>query len=198
MQDLYRDRINKNLVFGKSFVCLLKFKIHIMFSLKQSKAFVHMRLTHLLTAIIITCGSALHAQESVNSAGGNAAGSGGSASYSIGQLVYTTNTGATGSVAQGVQHAYEIFPVGISHLQNVSIAAWPNPTADMLVLNIGNYKQASYTYVMYDAQGKAVLNGSINAAQTNINTQQLAMAAYFLNIYDQRNQQIQSFKIIKN
>ena len=183
--------------FVKSFVCLHKFKIHIMFSLKQSKAFVHMRLPHLLTAIIITCGSALHAQESVNSAGGNAAGSGGSASYSIGQVVYTTNTGATGSVAQGVQHAYEIFPVGISHLQNVSIAAWPNPTADMLVLNIGNYKQASYTYVMYDAQGKAVLNGTINAAQTNINTQQLAIAAYFLNIYDQRNQQIQSFKIIK-
>jgi hypothetical protein len=169
-----------------------------MISVKQSKAFVHMRLPHLFTAIIITCGSALHAQESVNSAGGNAAGSGGSASYSIGQVVYTTNTGATGSIAQGVQHAYEIFPVGISNIQNVSIAAWPNPTADMLVLSIVNFKQERYTYVMHDAQGKAVFNGSLNAPQTNINMQELAIAPYFLNIYDERNKQIQSFKIIKN
>jgi hypothetical protein len=168
-----------------------------MFSIKQSKAFAHMRLPHLYIAIIITCGSALHAQESVNSAGGNAAGSGGSAAYSVGQVVYTTHTSTAGSVAQGVQHAFEIFPVGISNIGNVTVTAWPNPTADMLVLNIVNYKQASYSYVMYDAQGKAVLNGNINAAQTNINTQQLAIATYFLNIYDQRNQQIQSYKIIK-
>ena len=168
-----------------------------MISEKQSKALGFIGLPHVITAILLSCSSVLHAQQSVNTAGANAAGSGGSASYSIGQVVYTTNTGATGSVAQGVQHAYEIFPVGISNLQNVSIAAWPNPTADMLVLNISNYKQASYTYVMCDSQGKAVLNGTINAAQTNINTQQLAIAAYFLNIYDQRNQQIQSFKIIK-
>jgi len=169
-----------------------------MFSIKQSKAFVHMRLPHLLTAIIITCGSALHAQESVNSAGGNATGSGGSASYSIGQVVYTTNTGSAGSVAQGVQHAYEIFPVGNSNLQNVSITAWPNPTADMLVLNMTNYNQEKYTYMMYDALGKIVINGNIKTPQTNISTEQLAIATYFLNIYDQGNQQVQSFKIIKN
>jgi hypothetical protein len=50
----------------------------------------------------------LKAQESINAAGGNTTGSGGSASYSVGQVVYTTNTGTNGSVAQGVQQAYEI------------------------------------------------------------------------------------------
>jgi hypothetical protein len=40
-------------------------------------------------------------------AGGEATGSGGSVSYSVGQVVYTTNTGINGSVAQGVQQPYE-------------------------------------------------------------------------------------------
>ena len=50
----------------------------------------------------------LHAQENTTAAGGEATGSGGTASYSVGQVVYTTVTGTNGSVAQGVQHPYEI------------------------------------------------------------------------------------------
>jgi hypothetical protein len=44
-------------------------------------------------------------QQSVNSAGGNASGSGGSMSYSVGQVIYTTNSGINGLVAQGVQQS---------------------------------------------------------------------------------------------
>ena len=51
----------------------------------------------------------LQAQESPTAAGGEATGSGGTASYSIGQVVYTTNTGTNGSVAQGVQQPFVIF-----------------------------------------------------------------------------------------
>jgi hypothetical protein len=52
--------------------------------------------------------STIHAQEAIPAGGGNASGSGGSASYSVGQVVYTTNTGTNGSAAQGVQQPYEI------------------------------------------------------------------------------------------
>ena len=48
----------------------------------------------------------LHAQESPTASGGEATGTGGTASYSVGQVVYTTNTDATGTVTQGVQQAY--------------------------------------------------------------------------------------------
>ena len=57
-------------------------------------------------------GSFAQAQESVNSTGGNATGSGGTVAYSVGQVVYTANTGSSGNVEQGVQHAYEILVVG--------------------------------------------------------------------------------------
>lgn len=42
------------------------------------------------------------AQESVNASGGIAKGSEGSLSYSIGQVVFTTNNDNTGSLSQGV------------------------------------------------------------------------------------------------
>ena len=44
----------------------------------------------------------LQAQESVNATSGNASGSGGSVSYSVGQVAYQTNTGTSNSVAEGV------------------------------------------------------------------------------------------------
>lgn len=50
----------------------------------------------------------LQAQTSVNATDGDVSGSGGSVSYSVGQVVYTTHTGTSGSVAEGVQQPYEI------------------------------------------------------------------------------------------
>jgi len=50
----------------------------------------------------------LQAQETIPASGGKASGSGGTASYSFGQVVYTTYTGTNGLVAQGVQQPFEI------------------------------------------------------------------------------------------
>ena len=50
----------------------------------------------------------LLAQEVIPTSGGTASGSGGSASYTIGQMIYTTNNGVNGSVSQGIQQPYEI------------------------------------------------------------------------------------------
>ncbi|HMQ08624.1 MAG TPA: IPTL-CTERM sorting domain-containing protein [Saprospiraceae bacterium] len=47
------------------------------------------------------------AQESVNSAGGDATGAGGTASYTVGQVVYTTIGDNGMTVAQGVQQAFQ-------------------------------------------------------------------------------------------
>ena len=46
---------------------------------------------------------AVNAQTTIATTGGNAAGSGGSFSYTVGQISYSTVSGTNGSVAQGVQ-----------------------------------------------------------------------------------------------
>ena len=70
-----------------------------------------------ITIISITA----NAQQNTASAGGNYTGSGGSISFSIGQANYTYHSNAFGSVNQGVQQPYEIFPVGFTEHQENTI-----------------------------------------------------------------------------
>ena len=138
------------------------------------------------------------AQESANASGGDATGSGGTVAYSIGQVVYTTNTGSSGSVAQGVQHAYEIFSVGVHETElNISLSLFPNPTADNLTLQISDYNNEKLSYQLYDMQGKLLTNAQVTAQQTQINTASLPSATYFIHVVNQENKKVQSFKIIK-
>lgn len=138
------------------------------------------------------------AQESTNASGGDAIGSGGTVAYSVGQLVYTTNTGSTGNVAQGVQQSYAISTVGIKETTlNISLTAFPNPTADNLTLQISDYNNEKLSYQLLDMLGKQLSNGQITAQQIQINMNSLPPATYFVNVVNQENKKVQSFKIIK-
>ncbi len=138
------------------------------------------------------------AQETTNASGGDATGSGGSVAFSVGQVVYTTNTSSGGSVAQGVQHAYEIFIVGFNDTkQHISLNAYPNPTADVLTLQISNYNNEKLMYQLYDLNGKLLSSEQIIAQQTLINTSTLPVSTYFIDVFNQENQKVQSFKIFK-
>ena len=100
------------------------------------------------------------------------------------------------SVAQGVQHAYEIFTVGIKETElNISLTAFPNPTTDNLTLQISDYNNEKLSYQLFDMQGKQLSNGQIVAQQTQINMNSLPPATYFINVVNQKNKKVQSFKI---
>ena len=152
----------------------------------------------LLTAGLLWAGFA-QAQESANASGGDATGSGGTLAYSIGQIVYTTNTGGSGSVAQGVQHAYELLTVGITETElNISLTAFPNPTTENLTLQISDYNNEKLSYQLFDIQSKQLSNGQVTAQQTQINMNGLPSATYFINVVNQENKIVQSYKIFKN
>lgn len=141
----------------------------------------------------------LCAQEIPIAAGGDAIGTGGTISYSVGQVVYTTNTGTSGSVSQGVQQPYKIMTVGIGETElNISLSVFPNPTVDNLTLQISGYNNEKLLYQLFDAHGKLLDNGSVTTQKTQINTASLPCATYFLNVVNQENKKVQSFKIIKN
>jgi len=142
----------------------------------------------------------LHAQESVNATGGNASGSGGSVSYSVGQVVYTTNTGSNGSVTQGVQQPFEISVVtAIEQTKgiNLSVSAYPNPTTDYLTLRIEEFEISNLLYQLYDMNGKLLQNQIITGNQTSIVMSNLVPAMYFVKVI-QGNKELKTFKIIKN
>ncbi|MDD4149703.1 MAG: T9SS type A sorting domain-containing protein [Bacteroidales bacterium] len=144
--------------------------------------------------------TSLQAQTSINATGGNASGSGGSVSYSVGQVVYTTNTGTNGSVAQGVQQAFEISVVtGLEQAKgiNLAISAYPNPTTDYLTLSIDEFDISNLSYQLYDMNGKLLQNEKITGNQTSIVMSNLVPATYFVKI-NQGTKEVKSFKIIKN
>lgn len=152
-----------------------------------------------LLTFSLLLGSFAQAQESVNTSGGDATGSGGTVAYSIGQVVYTTNTGTTGEVAQGVQHAYEIYTFGIKETElNISLTVFPNPTANNLTLLISECNNEKWSYQLLDMQGKLLANQQIVAKQTEIDMNNLASATYIVNVINQENKKVQSFKIVKN
>ena len=142
----------------------------------------------------------LQAQTSINATGGDATGGGGSASYSVGQVVYTTNTGTSGSVAQGVQQAFEISVVtAIEEAKgiNLSVTAYPNPTTDYLTLRIDEFEISNLSFQLYDMNGKLLQNEKITGNQTSIVMSNLVPATYFVKVI-QGSKEVKTFKIIKN
>jgi hypothetical protein len=139
----------------------------------------------------------IQAQETVSSSGGNALGSGGSASYTIGQVAYTSNTSSAGTVSQGVQQPYEIIVItGIDNKGiNLELLAYPNPTNDVLNLKIES-ELRDLNYQLFDVEGNLIQNQRLINAETIIEMKDLLPAIYFLKIY-QKQIEVKSFKIVK-
>lgn len=156
----------------------------------------------LLLAIGLT---ELKAQVAIPASGGNASGAGGSASYSVGQVLYTSNTGTSGSVAAGVQQPYEISIVtGLNDDNGIRLVclAYPNPTTDFLILKIEGDTQSQYTAFLYSTIGTLLKSIKIEDTETSIDMSKLVTATYFLKIVNTENpssdKEIKTFKIIKN
>ena len=139
------------------------------------------------------------AQQAFTAAGGATSGSGGTATYSVGQIVYTTNTGAGGSVAQGVQQPYEISIVlGVEDLQiSLNMKVYPNPTSDFLILNVGNFDLSTLHFELYEINGKLLESKKITSITETISLENLPSSTYFLKVTS-KNEEVKIFKIIKN
>lgn len=140
----------------------------------------------------------IQAQQSVNASGGDATGSGGWLSYTIGQLDYKNDEGTSGSVAQGVQHAFEIFKLDLEEVDklNASVLIYPNPSTEFLTLEMNELDFTSISYQLYDLQGRLLRTEKISAQKTSIDMRSLPAATYFIKL-NQGSSTIQSFKVIK-
>jgi hypothetical protein len=136
-------------------------------------------------------------QQSTVSGGGEAAGSGGSVSYSIGQAAYATNASTSGTVTQGVQQPFEIFVVsGLPDLySSISATLFPNPAHSSVILSM-EVSNRETVFQLTDAGGKLIRSGNIIAKKTSIDIQGLAEACYHLNVLVS-NEVVKTFKLIK-
>jgi Secretion system C-terminal sorting domain len=148
--------------------------------------------------LILACCSVFGQQQPV-SAGGEATGSGGSSSYSIGQIAQSYAIGANGSVAEGLQQPFEISTLGSNNFPNIvlEMTVYPNPTTNNITLKIGDFSIENLSYQMFDVAGKQILDSKISNNETLILLENQSSGIYFLNIQD-NNKTLKTFKIIKN
>lgn len=160
----------------------------------------HLKSGFYLLAILWLGSSEMMGQEVIPAAGNDAYGNGGSASYSVGQLVYNTYNASEGSLAEGVQQPYEVsIIIGIKETNKdyLVYTLFPNPTSEHLQLEIPVEKVNRITYWLYNMEGKLLQNEKLRNTSTIILVENLPPATYFLKLLEDE-KEIQTFKIIKN
>ena len=157
----------------------------------------------LLTILILGLFLNLQAQKVIPASGGEVTGSGGTVSYTVGQVVYATKIDTSGnSIAEGVQQPIEISEViGIEETESIELicVAYPNPVVDNLKLKIDastSFTILSLNYQLYDINGKLLESKKLKSNETFISMNKYVSAIYFLTVYENQNE-IKTFKIIK-
>lgn len=145
--------------------------------------------------------TALFAQQGPVSAGGTASGTGGTVTYSIGQVFFTFPSGTSHNLIQGLQQPFEIssLAIGIENYQSsiqLFASVFPNPAVDRFTLQVESNKQLNLTCALLDMQGRVLVSKKIESDQTLIETDHLANAQYLLKVFE-GDQEIKTFKVVK-
>ena len=136
-------------------------------------------------------------QQTVLSAGGEASGSTGTVSYSIGQLSFMTLIGDQGVITEGAQQPYEILFNSI-HEAGISLQckAWPNPASTYLLLSIENHEIKNLSYRLYTLNGILLKDLPVKEKNTKVSLDIIAPGTYILTVTENGNV-LNSYKIIK-
>ncbi|MCF6294138.1 MAG: T9SS type A sorting domain-containing protein [Flavobacteriaceae bacterium] len=151
--------------------------------------------------LLLSIFNTTQAQEVILTSGDNASGSGGTASYSVGQIVQNTITGTNGSAIQGIQFYFESSTLTITDFEtNLNISTYPNPTSSFLNIKVqGNQENQENTlsYKLFNILGELLVSGDIKNNAAEINVEQLPSATYLLRVSNSNNI-TKTYKIIKN
>lgn len=142
----------------------------------------------------------LSAQNNTVVSGGNNTGAGGSISYSVGQVFYTTQIGSDNSIlSQGLQHSFEIKTLSNEEFSDILLVVkvFPNPTVEHVVLKIFNMKLDYVAYELFNINGKRIQQQIVTNEETRIDMARLPSAIYILKVYD-KYKELKSYRIIKH
>ena len=147
--------------------------------------------------LFIFCLNNAFAQKIILSGGGEASGSTGSVSYSIGQIAFMTLTGTEGMVTEGVQQPYEILFNGLNEPGlSLECSAYPNPATAFVKLKIENHEIKNLSYRLYTLNGLILKENLIKEKETIIPMDELMAGTYLLTV-SENEIAVNSYKIIK-
>jgi len=138
----------------------------------------------------------LLAQQDVVTSGGNGSGASGSISYSIGQVVYSNTSNATGSINQGVQQPYELTPISVNEsLRDIAVELYPNPTRNNLLIRMPEFIPG-LTLQIFSLNGALIEERPMLSQQTIINAETWSASTYIVKLHDSAGN-FSEYKLIK-
>ena len=158
-----------------------------------------------IVLVVLLCAAGnLQAQQAITCFGGDVSGITGSLSNSGGEVAVLTAyapaitvVNVTESFSEGIQQPYtarDAESEGIEAL-SVSVAIYPNPTAENITLECD--QPAQLTYTIYNANGQVLSHGTYTGGQQTIDLKKYAAGSYMLHVASADNSKKNIYKIIK-
>lgn len=145
------------------------------------------------TALIVSVSSA---QQNTVASGGDGTGSGGSISFSVGQIDYLFTASPAGSLSPGVQQSYPDLEISVGELAlPFAMQLYPNPTRSLTVLELPD-DGALWHAELCDARGRTVSRHDRLTGFNQLDLSVVSSGMYHLRIY--RNTQFAGhFKVMR-
>jgi hypothetical protein len=145
------------------------------------------------------CAGVAQGQGTIPAAGGTASGTGGSVTYTVGQIADSVMIGTNGFIIQGVQQPYEISTVtAIEDTEDITLeySVFPNPTEGTIRLVIKSFNDGDFRFRLYNLTGTVIQERRIIDEETEISVESHKSAVYFLRVI-RDNREVKVFKIVK-
>jgi len=152
----------------------------------------------LLTNLLILISfSNLYSQQVVSVSGNSYEGLNLSINWTIGEVIDETLSNDTSSITQGMQQPdFNINVVVESSEVDLAILAFPNPATENIKLLVNTSKYSNARFLLFDINGKTIMEDRILTTETLINLELLVPSTYFLKVIS-NNKEVKTFKIIK-
>ncbi|MDB9871429.1 T9SS type A sorting domain-containing protein [bacterium] len=150
--------------------------------------------------LFFACSNLILSQDSIVSTGASAETNEGSLSYSVGQILTSSNVRTLGfqNISKVLSHGVQqVFLKTCNENSRVEILATPNPSNGQVTINLKNWNEKEIDLNVFDMMGKNVLFTNISADQTRLDLSYLSSGAYIISLGYSCGS-INSFKLLIN
>ncbi|MFY8012784.1 MAG: T9SS type A sorting domain-containing protein [Saprospiraceae bacterium] len=146
--------------------------------------------------LLMSCGFCSFAQNAISSTGGHFKTTGGSTSFTVGQVAYVLKKGNGSYLNEGVQQVYTKKTTPVEELVYLKeVQLYPNPTQETMTLILSSKEDVQVRYTIMDYLGKEIKNGNILSEKSEISLRDLPAGNYFISLKSKKENRI--FKMVK-
>jgi hypothetical protein len=146
--------------------------------------------------VFISFGFSSFGQNALSAAGGHFKTSGGSTSFTVGQVAYVLKNGTGSYLNEGIQQVYTKKTTPIEELVYLKeVQLYPNPTQETMTLILSSKEDVQVRFTIMDYLGKEIRNGNILSEKSEISLRDLPAGNYFISLKSKKENRI--FKMVK-